>query len=122
MLRMVYTDGTHITAQSLSELCDYGQKVGLDSFWLQAGKNSLHPHFVICGKVKERVLADVSVKRVTTRELIDICKQYFTPPSSIESATTDQQSSDTTTHLPSESDYERMLKNIFERTGIKREK
>jgi hypothetical protein len=113
---MVFTDGIHITAQSLPELCAYGQKIGLDCFWLQSGRRNLHPHFVICGKVKERVLADVSVKKVSTREFVDICKRYFT-------TTNGNNETDTpTAALPSETDFDRMISNIFSKAGIDRNK
>lgn len=112
---MIYTDGVHLTAQSLSELCAYGTQVGLDSYWLQAGKKLLHPHFLICGKVKERVLADRQVVKVSTRQLIDIFKASFTPP---EIPSQD----DNSATLPTESDYERMIDNIFNKAGLHRKK
>jgi hypothetical protein len=112
---MIYTDGVHLTAQSLSELCAYGLKVGLDSLWLQAGQKNLHPHFLICGKVKERVLADASVLRVSTREFVKVCKQYFTPD-----VAASKGHEDISSMMPTESDYNRMINNIFKRAGIER--
>jgi len=113
---MIYTDGKHLAAESLSELCAYAQKVGLDSSFLLAGKRNLHPHFLICGKVKDRILRDEEVQTITTRQLIAVYHRFFPSPVSI----ADLQKENLTHLLPSHTDYERMMNNIFNRAGIKR--
>jgi hypothetical protein len=118
---MIYTDGAHLIAESLDELCSYADKIGLNRYWLQLSGKNLHPHFDICGKVKERILADVSVKKVSAKEIVRICKLSFRPPeTSNEVKEWEERNGKCIDEIkPTESDYERMIKNIFKRSGLK---
>jgi hypothetical protein len=120
---MIYTDGAHLTADSLHELYDYATKIGLHPDWIDFMEKTIHPHFDICGHVKKRVLADASVKKVSSKELVSLCKINFRLPE------TDSELQEWEIHhaknvadlqMPSASDYERMLDNIFKKVGIKR--
>ena len=42
----VYTDGTHLIADSLDELHAFAAKIGLKRYWFQDAKK-LHPHYDI---------------------------------------------------------------------------
>lgn len=122
---MVYTDGIHLTADSIDELYEYASKVGLHPNWIDFMGRNIHPHFDICGHVRNRVLADTDVQKVTCREIIRLCKKNFRLPEE-ESATEHIATNDKTPlqklELPTEAEYERMFENIFKRAGIKRHK
>jgi hypothetical protein len=122
---MVYTDGIHLTADSIDELYKYASKVGLNPNWIDFMGRNIHPHFDICGHVRKRVLADINVKKVTCREIVRLCKKNFRLPEN-ESLVKDMVAKEPTLsqklQLPSEADFERMFDNIFKRTGIKRSK
>jgi hypothetical protein len=120
---MVYTDGVHLTADSLHELYAYANKIGLNPDWIDFMGRTVHPHFEICGHVKKRVLADGNVKKVSCREIVRLCKLNFRLPE------TESQKQEWELHhnkslanieKPTESEYERMLDNIFKKAGIKR--
>lgn len=119
---MLYTDGAHLTADSLDELYGYANKIGLQPEWIDFMGKNLHPHFDICGRVKQRVLADENVQKVTRKEIVQLCKQNFRLPETDDDwqATNVQGDSSPDSQLPSESDYERMLNNIFKKAGISR--
>jgi hypothetical protein len=76
----VYTDGTHLIADTIPELMEYGDAVGLEREWLQLGGISFHPHYDIFGKVKIRVLKDKSVIRVSSREIVRLCAEFYDFP------------------------------------------
>ena len=119
---MIYTDGTHLTADSLDELYKYANKVGLNTDFIDFGGKNIHPHFDICGKVRQRVLADMEVKKVTCREIVKLCIVNFRLPSTAGElrdweAHHKQKISDLP--LPSPSDFGRMVDNIFKKSGLK---
>lgn len=117
---MLYTDGTYLIADDLQELYDYAQKMKLQWDWLHQGNNNFHPHFDIVGEVRKRVLADNSVKQVSTREIVRLAKINYRVP------TTDEEIQAWEEHhgkklelpLPTDSDYDRMIKNIKKQTGL----
>jgi hypothetical protein len=118
---MIYTDGAHLVAESLTELCAYADKIGLNRYWLHLSGRNTHPHFDICGKVKERILADINVKRVSAKEIVRICKLNFRQPETdSEVKEWEERNGKSIDDIkPTESDYERMLGNIFKRSGLK---
>jgi hypothetical protein len=120
---MIYTDGSHLTADSLHELYNYANKMGLHPDWIDFMGKTIHPHFDICGHVKRRVLADVAVKKVTCKELVRLCKLNFRLPekdSDLQEWDLHHNKHSSDSQMPSESEYERMIDNIFKRTGIER--
>jgi|GEM_PF-4757468 len=119
---MLYTDGVHLTADSLDELYAYASKIGLHPEWIDFMGKTLHPHFDICGHVKQRVLADENVQKVSRKEIVRLCKLNFRLPETDDELqeTAMQEKTSSNLQLPSESDYERMLNNIFKRAGIRR--
>jgi hypothetical protein len=118
---MIYTDGSHLIAESLDELCAYADKIGLNRYWLQLSGRNLHPHFDICGKVKERILADINVKKVSAKEIVKICKLSFRPPQNdSEVKIWEERNGKSIDDIkPTEGEYERMIRNIFKRSGVK---
>ncbi len=122
---MVYTDGVHLVAESIQELLQYAGKVGLNSRWMQVMGKLIHPHFGICGKVKQRILADSSVQKVSSKEIIKICKLNFRSPETPEDINEWEQFHQrklSDIELPSQDDFDRMFENILMRTGVHREK
>lgn len=119
---MVYTDGVHLTADSLDELYNYANKIGLNPDWIDFMGRTIHPHFDICGHVRKRVLEDINVKKVTCKDLVRLCIRNFRVPEQEDNIQQGEISSQNSLNLqlPSEGDYERMFDNIFKRTGIKR--
>jgi hypothetical protein len=117
---MVYTDGAHVIADSLQELYAYAEKMRLSWDWLHLSGKTLHPHFDICGHVRQRVLGDKRVKRVSTKEIVRLCRLNFRPPE-----TQDEKKEWENHHnmkmdevpMPSEKDYKRMFDNIRKRLG-----
>jgi len=120
---MVYTDGVHLTADSLGELYEYANKVGLNPDWIDFMGRTFHPHFDICGHVKRRVLADVSVQKVSCKELVKLCIKNFRLPetkSGLRNPERPVKQSLSELQIPSEADYGRMIDNIFKKAGIER--
>jgi hypothetical protein len=121
---MLYTDGKNLIATNLTKLCSYANTVGLSNEWLQLGEKNIHPHLKICGKVRQRVLADRRVKQVTSKEIVKICKlNYVLPEDAQDVKEWENYHGKKIADLskPSEKDYSRMMKNIFERCGLNRE-
>src|SRR5437868_2961479 len=120
---MVYTDGVHLTADSLDELYGYASQIGLNPDWIDFMGKNIHPHFNICGHVKQRVLADLSVQKVTCKEIVRLCILNFRLPE-IDNELWERNSSDKRNlpglQMPSESDFKRMIDTIFKRMGISR--
>lgn len=112
---MVYTDGIHLTADSLDELYLYANKTGLNPAWIDFMGRTIHPHFNICGHVKRRVLADMSVQKVSCKEIVRLCQLNFRLPENQAELQKNKRHD-----MPSESDFQRMIDNIFKRAGITR--
>ncbi len=122
---MVYTDGAHLVADSLIELCEYAGKIGLNHEWLQLRGYNIHPHLDICGKVKQRVLEDEFVTKVTPKEIVRICRLNYRPPQTTEEITEWENyhgKKIDEMYQPSENDYGRMISNIFKRSNLERKK
>lgn len=117
---MLYTDGNHLIADTINELVGYAKKVGLNSEWLDMAGKNFHPHFDICGKVKQRILADEGVQQVSTRQLITVCKLQYRLPEGI----TDKQQWESYHGLkveelaPGAEVFDRMMQNIKKRSGL----
>ncbi|WP_207493912.1 DUF4031 domain-containing protein [Aridibaculum aurantiacum] len=117
---MLYTDGVHLVADSLDELYAYAEKMKLSWDWLHLGGRNVHPHFDICGHVRQRVLADKEVKLVSKKEIVRLSKLNYRPP-----GTEDEKKEWEAHHgkklddiLPTESDFNRMMANIKRKTGL----
>ena len=68
---MVYTDGTHLVADTLIELHKFADKIGLKREWFQ---DHQIPHYDIFGCKIKRAL-EAGVVAATTRELIKMKKK-----------------------------------------------
>jgi len=66
---MVYTDKTHLIADSLSELHSFAENIGLRREWFQ---NHRKPHYDIFSKTILKRAQILGVKIVTSKELIEI--------------------------------------------------
>jgi len=72
---MVFTDGIHIVADSLNELHQFCNTVGIKKCWFE-GVEKGHPHYDIPKRQKvKRIFLEPNVKRITTRELLKISKE-----------------------------------------------
>ncbi|MDB5192354.1 MAG: hypothetical protein JWQ96_1917 [Segetibacter sp.] len=119
---MVYTDGVHLTADSLDELYGYANKLGLNTNWLHFMGRNIHPHFDICGNVKRRVLGDKSVKKVTCKEIVKLSMLNYRLPETdneVKEWEAYHNKSVSDIPMPSKSDYDRMFDNIYKRCGVK---
>ena len=120
---MIYTDGLHLTADSLQELTSYASTTGLSPECLVIGKVNLHPRFRIYGKVKQRILSDKCVVQISTRELVQICKLNYVQPQTageINEWEAYHGKLLQDVYKPAEKDYDRMFKNIFAACGIEK--
>lgn len=82
---MLYTDGTHLIADSLDELHGYANKIKLKRGWFES--HWRHPHYDIVNKSgesfkgkKEIVMSDPLVKKVSKREIVDLCRVRYCFP------------------------------------------
>jgi len=117
---MVYTDGIHVTADTVDELYKYANTLNLDPDLIILIGRNIYSHFIIAGDVTELVLKDIRVRRVTCREIVKLCQLNFRLPE-----TNDQLREWEHHHkkflsdlqTPSEAKYEKMLSNIFKRAN-----
>lgn len=119
---MVYTDGSHLIADTLQELYAYATKIGLNHEWIDFMGRNVHPHFDIFGHVKKRVLADETVKKVSKKELVKILKlSYRLPETAQEKEEWENFHNKKLQDLehPSEDDFKKMIDNIFKKSGLK---
>jgi hypothetical protein len=63
---MIYTDGTHLVADTLEQLHDFGERVGLMSSSFQDGQ---HPHYDLNGFQYRRAL-ELGAERINAPELL----------------------------------------------------
>ncbi len=118
---MLYTDGAHLIADSLEELHAYALKMNLNWDWLHYSGKNFHPHFDICGHVRQRVLADAQVLVVSTSRIVELCKLNFRLPETERDVAVweaHHQSKLDDLHKPTEADYKRMMDNIKKRSGL----
>ena len=121
MIWMVYTDGSHLIADSIQELYAYADAIGLNIEWIDFMGRNLHPHFHIFGHVKQRVLADPNVTLVSRRKLVHLSKLNYRLPTNEEELQDWEKHHNkkvTDLELPSESDYARMIDTIFKKSGL----
>ena len=118
---MIYTDGIHVTADSIDELYKYANTLKLSSDSIIIMGKNIHPHFVITADVVKLVLEDSDVQKITCRELVKLCQLNFRLPE------TDDQLQEWENyykkHLsdletPSEAEYDNLLSNIFKRAKL----
>jgi hypothetical protein len=67
---MIYTDGTHLVADTEEELHTFAQKIGLKRKWYQCPDT--HPHYDLTTRKKYREVLDLGVKIVEAREVLRI--------------------------------------------------
>lgn len=68
---MVYTDGVHLVADTIDELHEFAQNIGLRREWYQ---DSDHPHYDIFGGKTERAMEYGAIK-LRPREILMISIQ-----------------------------------------------
>ncbi len=66
---MIYTDGVHMIADSLSELHEFAKEIGLKRMYFHGVKKK-HPHYDLLGKWKQ-IAIDKGAIIITTREIIN---------------------------------------------------
>ncbi len=73
---MVYTDRTHLVADSLDELHSFAIKIGLKRHFYE-GVRKGHPHYDLTNnKILEKVLLE-NVSIISSRELLIISKKLI---------------------------------------------
>lgn len=87
---MLYTDRIHLVADSVDELLHYGNSIGHKRCWFEL--HWRHPHYDLVNKqgnaivnrqgvnILQVVMADPRVKKVTSREIVDICRVTYCFP------------------------------------------
>lgn len=73
--KMVYSDGTHLIADTLDELHEFAKRLSLHREWYQ-GKKSYHPHYDLFGRRKRKALK-LGAKLITEREAVKICQEKY---------------------------------------------
>lgn len=86
---MVYTDKTHLVADSLRELHAFAKKLGLKREWFQfripenERSACFKPHYDLFGSKKEKAIA-LGAKLVSSKQIVEICKLRYNFPVTIE--------------------------------------
>lgn len=87
---MLYTDGVHLIADSILQLLKYCDSIGHHSCWFH--NHWRHPHYDLVNKqggaivnkkgvnILEKVMGDPTVKQVSSRTIVDICRVRFCFP------------------------------------------
>lgn len=70
---MIYTDGTHLVADSRDELHTYAKRIGLKKCWYHF--HILHPHYDMPNYIKLIVSKDTKVNKVRPREVLEISRR-----------------------------------------------
>lgn len=68
---MIYTDGVHLVADSLDELHNFADKIGMKRSWFQYSKK--HPHYDLLGSKKALAIKEGAIN-VTSRKILEISK------------------------------------------------
>lgn len=68
---MIYTDGSHITADTEPELHDFAKEMGLKRWWF------CFCHYKIWGNVRKLIMRQPNVKRISPDELIAKSKEMI---------------------------------------------
>ena len=65
---MVYSDGIHLVADTLKELHDFAQKIGMKKGWFQDRPD--HPHYDIISKKFSEGALQAGARKVSTRQIV----------------------------------------------------
>lgn len=69
----VYTDGVHLSADSLAELHAFAQSIGLKREWFQ--DHPRHPHYDTISLRLSRLAVRVGASRVSSRDVLAASKR-----------------------------------------------
>lgn len=64
----------HMTADSLEELHDAADKLGLRREWYQGPPETAHPHYDISLSRRERAIRELDAQEVSTREIVSVAR------------------------------------------------
>ena len=70
---MIYTDGTHLVGDSLEELHEFAQRVGLRREWFQ--DHPRHPHYDLTTWRMARKVIKAGVRLVSPKNLMKVSKE-----------------------------------------------
>ena len=118
---MIYTDGIHVTADSIDELYKYANTLKLDTDSIVLMGKNIHPHFTVTSDDIKLVLEDANVQKVTVRELVKLCQLNFRLPDTndeLQEWENYHRKSISDLNTPSEAEYDRMLSNILKRVKL----
>ena len=69
---MIYTDKIHLVADSLKELHEFAESIGLKRCWFH-GLRKGHPHYDLHGDILSKVL-EADVWEISSRKILKISK------------------------------------------------
>ena len=64
---MVYTDNTHLVADTVEELHSFAVSLGLRREWFQS--NPKHPHYDLFGSMVQKAI-DRGAKQISSKEIV----------------------------------------------------
>lgn len=73
---MLYSDNTHLVADSLEELHLFCKKVGIKRCWFEGTKKG-HPHYDIPKNYKSIISLMNEVKKVGSKKILHISKKLL---------------------------------------------
>lgn len=73
---MLYTDRTHLVADTLTELHEFCKSVGIKRCWYE-GYRKRHPHYDLNASNLQKVIGNNKVKIVTPQELLHYAKKAY---------------------------------------------
>lgn len=71
---MIYTDGVHMVADSLIELHDFANKIGLKRHYFH-GVRKKHPHYDLTNSTIYIKAIEAGAITVTSKEIINVCNK-----------------------------------------------
>jgi hypothetical protein len=71
---MIYSDGTHVIADTLVELHAFAKSVGIKRCWFHY--HPRHPHYDTTGKRKLLVEASPLVKFVSSKQIVRLSQKF----------------------------------------------
>jgi len=72
---MIYTDRSHLVADTTKELHEFAEKVGLKRKWFQDHED--HPHYdITTRRMFNKIMAEENVKIVNSQALL-VCSQFM---------------------------------------------
>lgn len=72
---MTYFDGTHLVSDTLEELHEFAQRIGLRREWFQTLPKHKFPHYDIIADWRKEIALKSGAKKVMPSEVLEISKK-----------------------------------------------